>query len=169
MNIRGSKSEKNVEEAFALESQARNKYTYFADAARLEGQEKIAELFESMADNEREHAKVWYKILNNGIGESMENLEHSARSESTEWQSMYPEFAQTARDEGFELLAIIFDNIAAIERNHEMLFRELYDEITTGSLAQKKQGYVCRNCGYVSNEKLDICPVCEESGIFIAR
>lgn len=169
MNITGTQSEENVKMAFALESQARNRYTYFASKARLEGQDGIAELFESMADNEREHAKVWYKLLSNGIGESIENLEDSARCEQAEWESMYPDFAKTARAEGLELLAIIFDNIAAIEKNHELLFRERIDEIVSGKCAQKKQGYMCKNCGHVSQEKDITCPVCGEAGTFIAR
>ncbi len=170
MDITNSKSEKNVRTAFALESQARNKYTYFAAVARSDGYDKIADLFESMAGNEQEHAKVWYKVLNNGIPSSRTNLEDASASEHSEWESMYPSFAQTARDEGFELLAIMFDNIAEIEKNHETMFLEALDELRTGE-SVKKRGwirFICKNCGHVSAETLDLCPVCGETDSFEA-
>ncbi len=171
MDIKGSLSEENVKMAFMLESQARNKYTYFATQARNEGYEKIAELFDEMADNEREHARVWYKMLNNGIPSAEENLADSADSEHAEWNSIYPSFARTAREEGFELLAIMFDNIAAIEKNHEMLFREMLEEMRGGKiLTVKKVGiYVCKNCGSLVTEIPEVCAVCGEKNTFLEK
>lgn len=172
MDITNSQSEKNVKTAFALESQARNKYTYFATIARNEGYEKIADLFETMAGNEKEHAKVWYKVLNNGIPSSLANLEGASASEHKEWESMYPGFAQTAREEGFELLAIMFDNIAEIEKNHETMFLEMLEELRTGGATKKARGWVrfiCKNCGHVSAVTLDTCPVCGDTDSFEAE
>lgn len=168
MDIKGSLSEENVKKAFALESQARNKYTYFASQARNEGHEKIAELFAEMADNEREHARVWYKLMNNGIPGATDNLLDSAASEHMEWESIYPAFARTAREEGFELLAIMFENIAAIEKNHEALFLEMLGDVQNDKPQQKAASgiYVCQNCGSIAFEKPEICPVCGEKDTF---
>lgn len=174
INLHGTESLENVKTAFACESQARNRYTYFAMQARLEGDIKTAELFEEMANNEKEHAKVWYKVLNSGLSSTLQNLEDSSNRESEEWESMYPAFAQTAREEGLELLAIMFDNIAAIEKNHEMLFKERLGEVKTNSSSdhdstKAKSVYVCQNCGFVSDELLPLCTVCEEENTFKER
>lgn len=164
----GTESLENVKTAFSCESQARNRYTYFAKQARLEGDEKTANLFEEMANNEKEHAKVWYKVLNNGLGSTLENLEDCMAKERMEWESMYPAFAQKAREEGLELLAIMFENIASIEKNHATLFQERLEQIK-GEQAEKKNEavkYVCKNCGFILGEKQSVCPVCEESDTF---
>ncbi len=168
LDIKGTQSEKNVLEAFSCESQARNRYTYFAKQAKNEGDDKVAELFEAMADNEREHAKVWYKVLHGGLADTLSNMEDAAKREHDEWGEMYPQFAQTAREEGFELLAIMFENIAAIEKNHEAIFLEM--------LAEKNQAeprpsqfagqYRCSSCGYVAQDNIEACPVCGQSGTF---
>lgn len=168
MDMDGTASLENVKTAFACESQARNRYTYFAKQARLEGDEETAKLFEEMADNEKEHAKVWYKVLNNGLGSTRDNLEDSMAKERMEWQSMYPAFAQKAREEGLELLAIMFENIAAIEKNHATLFQERMEKIK-GEKTEKKAAagkYVCKNCGFILEEKQSVCPVCEEADTF---
>ncbi len=168
MDISGTRSEENVRLAFAGESQARNKYTYFALQARNEGLTKVADLFEEMARNEMEHAKIWFKLLNNGLGESMENLMAAAESEREEWESLYPSFAQTARDEGFELLAIMFDNIAAIEKSHENRFLEMLAEIqgeknkSSAVVEISPPVYICSRCGYKQETAMHKCPVCGE-------
>ncbi len=171
MDIKDTASEQNVKKAFMLESQARNKYTYFAAQAKNEGHERIAALFEEMAGNEREHAKVWYKMLNNGIPGSLKNLEDAANSEHAEWKSMYPGFAKTAREEGFELLAIMFENIAAIEKNHEALFAEMLEEYKSGKIQSPAASgvYVCTNCGAIAPQKPDVCHVCWEKDTFVAK
>ncbi len=168
LDITGTESEKNVREAFSCESQARNRYTYFAKQARNEGDDKVAELFEEMADNEREHAKVWYKVLNNGLGDVLSNLEDAAGREHEEWEEMYPRFAQTAREEGFELLAIMFENIAAVEKNHETLFLEMLALKTKGEVLPSSQSelYRCACCGYVAKLMPELCPVCGQGGTF---
>lgn len=168
IDIQGTESEKNVLEAFACESQARNRYTYFAKQARNEGDDTVAELFEEMADNEREHAKVWYKVLNSGMGDVVSNLEDAAGREHEEWEEMYPRFAKTAREEGFELLAIMFENIAAIEKNHETMFLETLAQKTHKAAPPRLQNgqYRCTCCGYVASQIPGICPVCGQSGTF---
>lgn len=172
MNIELTDTEslENVKKAFGCESQARNRYTYFSRQAMLEGDEKTAELFAEMADNEREHAKVWYKVLNSGIGSTLENLEDSAGKEQEEWKHMYPVFAQKAREEGLELLAIMFENIGEIEKNHQMLFEERIRQIKSDAKKGRDKplnpGYVCQNCGFVMDKKQGVCPVCEETGTF---
>lgn len=173
LSIEGKESFENVKMAFACESQSRNRYTYFAKQARLEGDEKTAELFDEMADNEREHAKVWYKVLNNGLGSIMENLEDASSKEHEEWEYMYPAFAQKAREEGLELLAIMFDNIAAIEKNHEQMFAERMEQLkncgTKKGKAEDEMGYCCSNCGFVTTQQIEFCPVCEETGTFVLK
>lgn len=173
VSIEGTESYENVKTAFACESQSRNRYTYFAKQARLEGDEKTAELFDEMADNEREHAKVWYKVLNNGIGTIMENLQDASSKERAEWEFMYPAFAQKAREEGLELLAIMFDNIAAIEKNHDYMFQERMEQLKKTGMqkgtTEDEAGYICRNCGFVAKLKIAVCPVCEENDTFVLK
>ena len=160
----GTKTEKNLEAAFAGESQARNKYTYFASVAKKEGYEQIAELFSKTADNEKEHAKLWFKELN-GIGSTADNLKHAAEGENYEWTDMYEEFAKTAEEEGFAELAKKFRLVAAIEKHHEERYRALLNNLETAKVFEKSEVKVweCRNCGHivVGTEAPDICPTCD--------
>ena len=159
----GTKTEKNLEAAFAGESQARNKYTYFASVAKKEGYEQIAELFSKTADNEKEHAKLWFKELN-GIGSTADNLKHAAEGENYEWTDMYEEFAKTAEEEGFAELAMKFRLVAAIEKRHEERYRALLNNVETAAVFEKSEVKVweCRNCGHivVGTKAPEVCPVC---------
>jgi len=159
----GTQTEKNLQAAFAGESQARNKYTYFASKAKKEGYEQIAALFLKTADNEKEHAKLWFKELN-GIGSTPENLEAAADGENYEWTDMYDEFAKTADAEGFHELAEKFRGVAAIERHHEERYRALLHNIETKQVFEKSEVKVweCRNCGHVvvGTKAPEVCPVC---------
>ena len=160
----GTQTEKNLEAAFAGESQARNKYTYFASRAKKDGFEQIASLFLQTADNEKEHAKMWYKELNDGIGTTAENLLDAANGENYEWTDMYENFAKTADEEGFTELAKKFRLVAAIERHHEERYRALLKNIETSQVFEKSEVKVweCRNCGHivVGTKAPDICPTC---------
>ena len=159
----GTQTEKNLEAAFAGESQARNKYTYFASVAKKEGYEQIAALFLKTADNEKEHAKMWFKELK-GIGNTAENLAHAAEGENYEWTDMYAEFAKTADAEGFPELAAKFRAVAEIERHHEERYRALLHNVETAAVFEKSEVKVweCRNCGHivVGTKAPDLCPVC---------
>ena len=159
----GTQTEKNLETAFAGESQARNKYTYFASKARKEGFEQIAALFEKTANNEKEHAKMWFKELN-GIGFTDENLTAAADGENYEWTDMYVGFADTAEKEGFHELAAKFRAVAAIEKHHEERFRSLLRNIETQRVFIRSEVKVweCRNCGHivVGTKAPEVCPVC---------
>ena len=160
----GTQTEKNLEAAFAGESQARNKYTYFASKAKKEGYEQIADLFLKTADNEKEHAKLWFKELN-GIGSTEENLEAAADGENLEWTDMYESFAKTAEEEGFPELAAKFRGVAAIEKRHEERYRALLKNVETKKVFEKSEVKVweCRNCGHivVGTSAPEICPVCD--------
>jgi len=159
----GTKTEKNLEAAFAGESQARNKYTYFASKAKKEGFEQIAALFLKTADNEKEHAKMWFKELN-GIGDTAENLKAAADGENHEWTDMYEGFAKTAEEEGFPELAAKFRAVAAIEKRHEERYRALLKNVEMQEVFAKSEVKVweCRNCGHilVGTKVPDHCPVC---------
>lgn len=159
----GTQTEKNLEAAFAGESQARNKYTYFASKAKKEGFEQIAALFLETADNEKEHAKMWFKELN-GIGDTAENLAAAANGENYEWTDMYAGFAKTAEEEGFPELAEKFRLVAAIEKRHEVRYRALLHNVETAEVFKKSEVKVweCRNCGHivVGTEAPAVCPVC---------
>ena len=159
----GTQTEKNLEAAFAGESQARNKYTYFASKAKKEGFEQIAALFLETADNEKEHAKLWFKELN-GIGDTAQNLAAAADGENYEWTDMYEGFAKTAEEEGFPELAIRFRMVAAIEKRHEERYRALLKNVETAQVFEKSEVKVweCRNCGHivVGTKAPEICPVC---------
>ncbi|MBR5694868.1 MAG: rubrerythrin family protein [Paludibacteraceae bacterium] len=159
----GTQTEKNLEAAFAGESQARNKYTYFASKAKKEGFEQIAAIFQQTADNEKEHAKLWLKELE-GIGSTAENLAEAANGENYEWTEMYEGFAQTAEKEGFKALAEKFRLVAAIEKRHEERYRALLHNIETAQVFEKSEVKVweCRNCGHivVGTKAPDICPTC---------
>ena len=159
----GTQTEKNLLEAFAGESQARNKYTYFASKAKKEGYEQIAALFLKTAENEKEHAKLWFKELN-GIGDTAENLGAAAEGENYVWTDMYSGFAKTAEEEGFTELAARFRLVAAIEKHHEERYRALLKNIETASVFEKSEVKVweCRNCGHivVGTSAPQICPTC---------
>lgn len=159
----GTQTEKNLEAAFAGESQARNKYTYFASKAKKEGFEQIAALFLETADNEKEHAKLWFKELN-GIGDTAENLAAAAAGENYEWTDMYEGFARTADEEGFPELAAKFRGVAAIEKRHEERYRALLHNVETAEVFKRSEVKVweCRNCGHivVGTEAPEVCPVC---------
>lgn len=159
----GTQTEKNLEAAFAGESQARNKYTYFASKAKKEGFEQIAELFQKTADNEKEHAKMWFKELN-GIGDTAQNLAAAAEGENYEWTDMYEGFAKTAEEEGFADLAMKFRLVAAIEKRHEERYRALLHNVGMKEVFAKSEVKVweCRNCGHivVGEKAPEVCPVC---------
>ena len=161
----GTQTEKNLEAAFAGESQARNKYTYFASRAKKDGFEQMAAIFLQTADNEKEHAKMWYKELHNGIGTTAENLLEAADGENYEWTDMYENFAKTADEEGFTELAKKFRLVAAIEKHHEERYRALLKNIETSQVFEKSEVKVweCRNCGHivVGTKAPDVCPTCD--------
>ena len=165
-NLKGTKTEKNLMEAFAGESQARNKYTYFASKAKKEGYEQIAAFFEETANNEKEHAKIWFKLLCGGeIPSTEENLKAAAAGEHDEWTDMYKRMAKEAREEGFNDVAFLFEAVGNIENEHENRYLKLLKNIEDGSVFAKneKAVWICRNCGYiVDNEKAPgKCPVCD--------
>lgn len=159
----GTQTERNLEAAFAGESMARNKYTYFASKAKKDGYEQIADLFLKTADNEKEHAKLWFKELN-GIGTTAENLMAAAAGENYEWTDMYEGFAKTAEEEGFSELAEKFRLVAAIEKHHEERYRALLKNVETASVFEKGEVKIweCRNCGHivVGTKAPDVCPTC---------
>ncbi len=160
----GTQTEKNLEAAFAGESQARNKYTYFASRAKKDGFEQIAAIFQHTADNEKEHAKMWYKELHDGVGTTAENLAAAADGENYEWTDMYEGFAKTAEEEGFAELAAKFRLVAAIEKRHEERYRALLKNIETAQVFAKSEVKVweCRNCGHivVGTNAPEVCPTC---------
>ena len=165
MELKGSRTEKNLAAAFAGESQARNKYTYFASKAKKEGFEQIAAIFLETAENEKEHAKMWFKYLQGGeIKSTAENLKAAAEGENEEWTSMYKEFAKVAREEGFDKIAFEFEAVAKIEKEHEERYRALLDKVEGGRvyIAEDVVVWKCRNCGHihVGKEAPKICPVC---------
>ena len=164
-NLKGSKTEKNLMEAFAGESMARNKYTYYASKAKKDGYVQIAELFEATANNEKEHAKMWFKLLHEGIGATTDNLKDAAEGENFEWVDMYASFAKEAREEGFDQIATLFEGVAAIEKEHEERYRKLLANIENGIVFSKDGDTVweCKNCGHihVGPKAPDVCPVCD--------
>ncbi len=163
MELKGSQTEKNLKTAFAGESEARNKYTYFASAAKKEGYEQIAEIFANTAENEKEHAKLWFKLFQ-GIGTTEENLVEAAAGENYEWTKMYKRFAKKAREEGFEDIAKLFEGVAAIEKEHQKRYEALLKNMREGKVFKKANPVVweCRNCGHKlkSDEAPEVCPVC---------
>ena len=161
--LKGTQTEKNLQTAFAGESQARNKYTYFASVAKKEGYEQIAAIFLETAENEKEHAKMWFKHLG-GIGDTAANLKAAADGENFEWTDMYAEFAKVAREEGFELIAKQFEGVAAIEKHHEERYRKLLKNVEDKVVFSSEGDAIwqCRNCGHivVGKEAPKVCPVC---------
>lgn len=172
MELKGSKTEANLWIAFAGESQARNKYTYFASKAKKEGYEQIAAIFEETAGNEKEHAKMWFKELG-GIGTTAENLKAAAAGENEEWTCMYKEMAETAREEGFTRIAVLFEMVANIEREHEERYLKLLGNIENDLVfsAGEETIWVCRNCGHVhvGKDAPKMCPVCAHPGAYFER
>ena len=162
--LKGSKTEKNLETAFAGESMARNKYTYFASKARKDGFVQIANIFEETANNEKEHAKMWFKLLNGGIGSTAECLAAAAEGENYEWTDMYATFAKEAKEEGFDHIAFLFEEVGKIEKEHEERYRKLLENVE-GGLVFSRDGdmiWQCANCGHihVGKEAPEVCPVC---------
>ena len=165
MELKGSQTEKNLMAAFAGESEARNKYTYFASKAKKDGYEQIAAIFEETAANEKEHAKIWYKLLNGGeIGTTEENLKTAAEGENYEWTDMYASFAKTAKEEGFDKIAFLFEKVGEIEKEHEQRYLKLLENVQNGLVFSKDGDRIwkCRNCGHIviGKEAPEICPVC---------
>ncbi len=165
MDLKGTKTEKNLMEAFAGESQARNKYTYYASKAKKEGFVQIAALFEETANNEKEHAKIWFKLLHDGIATTAENLLDAALGENYEWTDMYARFAKDAREEGFDKIAFLFEEVAKIEKQHEDRYRALLENVKTNKVFAKENEVLweCSNCGHRVKGKNapEICPVCD--------
>ena len=164
MELKGSKTEENLLAAFAGESEARNKYTYYASKARKEGYVQIANIFEETAANEKEHAKMWFKLLNDGIGSTAECLLAAAEGENYEWTDMYANFAKEAKEEGFDEIATLFEGVAAIEKEHEERYKKLLENIE-GDLVFSKDGdcvWQCSNCGHIciGKQAPEVCPVC---------
>ena len=172
MDIKGTKTEQNLMTAFAGESQARNKYTYFASVARKEGYVQIANIFEETANNEKEHAKLWFKLLG-GIGNTETNLQEAAEGENYEWTDMYATFAKEAREEGFESIAKLFDGVAAIEKTHEERYRKLLANCKEGLVFSKEGDTIweCLNCGHVviGKKAPNVCPVCAHPQAYFAE
>lgn len=159
MELKGSKTEKNLMDAFAGESQARNKYTYFASKARKDGYEQIAEIFEETANNEKEHAKLWFKLLNNNsIPSTVENLKSAAEGENFEWTDMYDRMAKEAREEGFDRIAFLFESVGKIEKEHEARYKKLLENVENGLVFSKEEDkiWVCRNCGHIVIGKMHL-------------
>ncbi len=164
MDLKGTKTEANLQAAFAGESQARNKYSYYASKAKKDGYEQIAKLFEETADNEKAHAKIWFKMLNGGIKETATNLEDAANGENYEWTDMYPTFAKEAREEGFTEIATLFEAVGKIEKEHEERFKKLLNNVREGLVFSRDGDRIwqCRNCGHivVGKKAPQVCPVC---------
>ena len=165
MELKGSQTEKNLMAAFSGESEARNKYTYFASKARKEGYEQIAAIFEETALNEKEHAKIWFKLLNGGeVPSTLENLNAAAAGENYEWTDMYEGFAKTARKEGFDRIAYLFEAVGQIEKEHEARYKKLIENLQDGLVFSRDGDKIwkCRNCGHIviGKEAPAVCPVC---------
>ena len=174
MELKGSKTEQNLMTAFAGERQARNKYNYFASKAKKEGYEQVAAIFEETANNEKEHAKIWFKLLNGGeVPTTVDNLESAANGENYEWTEMYAEFAKVAKEEGFNHIAYLFEGVAKIEKEHEERFKKLLSNIND-ELVFSSEGetiWICRNCGHVHIGKKapNVCPICNHPQSYFER
>ncbi len=166
MELKGSKTEQNLMTAFAGESQARNKYTYFASKAKKEGYEQIAAIFQETADNEKEHAKIWFKLLNGGeVPSTIENLKAAAQGENYEWTDMYDKMAKEAKEEGFDRIAYLFEAVGKIEKEHEERYLKLLENVESGKVFDcgEVKVWKCRNCGHihVGPKAPNVCPVCD--------
>lgn len=171
MELKGSRTEQNLKTAFGGESEARNKYTYYASKARKDGYEQIADFFEETAGNEKEHAKLWFKYLKGGdVPTTVVNLEDAANGENYEWTQMYADFAKIAREEGFLDIATKFEGVAAIEKKHEERYRKLLENIKDDRVFKREEGsiWICRNCGHihVGKDAPEMCPVCSHPKAF---
>ena len=164
MELKGSKTEMNLRAAFSGESEARNKYTFFASKAKKDGFMQIARIFEETAANEKEHAEIWYKILTGGIGTTAENLQAAADGENYEWTDMYARFAAEAREEGFDQIATLFEEVGQIEKEHEARYLKLLENIKGGIVFSRDQDMIwkCSNCGHIviGKQAPEVCPVC---------
>ncbi len=164
MNLKGTKTEKNLMTAFAGESQARNKYTYYASKAKKDGYVQIGQIFEETANNEKEHAKIWFKLLHDGIPSTMDNLKDAAEGENYEWTDMYATFAKEAKEEGFDHIAFLFEEVAKIEKEHEERYKALISNINEEKVFKRevKTVWICTNCGHIhiGEEAPEVCPVC---------
>lgn len=164
MELKGSKTEANLMTAFAGESQARNKYTYFASKARKDGYVQIANIFEETANNEKEHAKIWFKLLHGGMPDTETNLADAAAGENYEWTDMYKSFAEEAKAEGFDHIAFLFEEVGKIEKEHEERYNKLLENLKNGKVFTKdgEQVWICSNCGHihVGDSAPEVCPVC---------
>ena len=174
MELKGSRTEENLKTAFAGESQARNKYTYFASKAKKDGYEQIAAIFEETANNEKEHAKMWFKELNGGaIPDTLDNLNAAADGENYEWTDMYDEFAKVAKEEGFDRIAKLFEAVGKIEKEHEERYRKLIKNIEDEVVFSSDEDciWICRNCGHVviGKKAPEVCPVCAHPKSYFER
>ena len=170
-DLKGTKTEQNLRDAFAGESQARNKYTYYASKAKKDGYEQIAAIFQETADNEKEHAKLWFKLLHDGeVPSTMENLKDAAEGEMYEWTDMYDRMAKEAKEEGFDKIAYLFEQVGKIEKEHEERYRKLIENIEDGLVFSRDGDKIwkCRNCGHIciGKEAPAVCPVCEHPQSF---
>ena len=174
MELKGSKTEKNLITAFAGESQARNKYTYYASKAKKEGYEQIAAIFEETAGNEKEHAKIWFKLLHEGtIPSTEENLLDAANGENYEWTDMYAAFAEEAKEEGFDEIARLFEGVGKIEKAHEERYRKLLENLKAKIVfkTEEETVWICRNCGHIhyGTEAPEVCPICAHPQSYFER
>lgn len=164
MNLKGSKTEANLMTAFSGESEARNKYTFYASKAKKDGYVQIANIFQETADNEKEHAKIWFKLLHDGMPDTLTNLKDAAAGENYEWTDMYATFAKEAREEGFDEIAFLFESVARIEKEHEERYLKLLENVKGGLVFSKDEDKIwkCSNCGHivVGKEAPEVCPVC---------
>ena len=172
MELKGSKTEQNLLAAFAGESQARNKYTYYASKAKKDGYEQIAAIFEETAGNEKEHAKIWFKQLHNGeVPSTIENLQDAISGETFEFEDMYADFAKTAKEEGFDQIARLFEMVGEIEKHHAERFKVLLENINEDKVFHREEEriWICRNCGHVyyGKDALKVCPVCNHPESFM--
>lgn len=173
MELKGSKTEKNLQAAFAGESMARNKYTYYASQAKKDGYVQISKIFEETAGNEREHAKIWFKLLHGDkMPDTLTNLADAAAGEHYEWTDMYPTFAKEAREEGFDRIAFLFDSVAHIEKEHDERYGKLHANIVEGTVFEKREKvvWICLNCGHVFEDvkAVEQCPVCSHPKDYFA-
>jgi len=173
MELKGSKTYDNLLAAFAGESQARNKYTYYASKAKKEGYNQIAAIFEETANNEKEHAKIWFKLLHDGIPDTLTNLEDAAAGENYEWTDMYKEFAQVAKEEGFTKIAYLFEAVGKIEKEHEERYIKLSENIKNNTVfaGSDEEIWICTNCGHIHVGKTapQVCPVCDHPQGYFER
>ena len=174
MELKGSRTEQNLMAAFAGESQARNKYTYYASEARKAGYTIIADIFEETAGNEKEHAKLWFKLLHDGkVPDTATNLLDAAEGENYEWTDMYASFAETAKEEGFDRIAYLFQAVGAIEKEHEERYRAILEQLNTDTIfvSEEVQIWICTNCGHIHTGKKapEMCPVCQHPKAYFQK